>query len=95
MGGKDVSAALAAIESALYDLKGKLCGVPAIDLMGGRIWNKVRLYTHCDRPTLEETAKFAEELKREGWTALKSHPLELPPAPRIQSRQEEPSIGQR
>jgi len=79
VGGKDVNAALSAIESALYDLKGKLCGVPAIDLMGGRIWNKVRLYTHCDRSTIEGTVKFSEELKREGWTAWKCQPEGLPP----------------
>jgi galactonate dehydratase len=77
-GGKDLSAALCAIESALWDIKGKLYGVPAIELMGGRIWDKVRLYTHGRGNTLEEVAKDAEQLKNEGWTAYKTSPVGLP-----------------
>jgi len=78
VGGKDVGAALCAIETALLDIKGKIYGIPAVDLMGGKVWNKVRLYTHCDGGTLESTVKFAEQLKDEGWTAFKCHPLGLP-----------------
>lgn len=77
-GGKDLSCALAAISSALIDITGKFYDMPAVDLLGGKVWNKVRLYTHCDRDTNEETAKLAEELKREKWTAWKTHPLGLP-----------------
>jgi|GEM_PF-3137869 galactonate dehydratase len=78
-GGKDLSCALAAITSALIDIVGKIYDIPAVYLLGGKVWNKVRLYTHCDGSTIEETAKVAEKLKREGWTALKTHPLGLPP----------------
>jgi galactonate dehydratase len=77
-GGKDLSCALAAISSALIDVVGKIYDIPAIELIGGKVWNKVRLYTHCDRPTVEETLQFAEELKHEGWTACKCHPVGLP-----------------
>jgi galactonate dehydratase len=78
VGGKDVSAALCAIETALLDIKGKIYDIPPVDLIGGKVWNKVRLYTHCDGATLESTLKYAEQLKREGWTAFKCHPVGLP-----------------
>lgn len=78
-GGKDLSVALCAIETALWDIKGRIYDMPAIELMGGKIWNKVRLYTHCNGDTLESTAEYAKQLKKEGWTALKTHPSGLPP----------------
>lgn len=38
--------ALSAIEQALWDIKGKDLGVPVYELLGGRVRDKVRMYTH-------------------------------------------------
>jgi galactonate dehydratase len=93
--GKDVSAALAAIETALWDIKGKIYGVPVVQLLGGKIWNKVRLYyDYVDAygegflggnvwrigdDSLEGVAKECEKAKKLGFTAVKCHPVGLPP----------------
>ena len=38
--------ALSGIEQALWDIKGKHLGVPVYELLGGRVRDKVRMYTH-------------------------------------------------
>ena len=40
------SCAISAIESALWDIMGKAVGKPVYDLLGGKVWDRVRLYSH-------------------------------------------------
>jgi galactonate dehydratase len=58
--------AMTGIDMALWDLKGKVLGVPVWDLLGGRIRDRVRAYSHVSTP---ETAK---ELLARGFTAVKT-----------------------
>jgi galactonate dehydratase len=58
--------ALAAIDMALWDIKGKALGVPVHELLGGKIRDKVRLYGHG------HTAEYARELVDRGYNAIKS-----------------------
>src|SRR3569623_1705373 len=37
------------IEHALWDIKGKALGVPVLQLLGGRVRDNVRVYTHLRR----------------------------------------------
>src|ERR1700759_1113125 len=37
---------ISAIEQALWDIKGKVLGVPVFELLGGQVRDKVRMYTH-------------------------------------------------
>lgn len=41
--------AVSGIEQALWDIKGKALGVPVWQLLGGRVRDKVRVYTHLRR----------------------------------------------
>ena len=41
--------AVSAIEQALWDIKGKALGVPVWQLLGGRVRDRVRVYTHMRR----------------------------------------------
>jgi galactonate dehydratase len=69
-------AVLSAIETALWDIAGKVLGVPVYQLLGGKFREKIRVY--CDTalyqqnlPTPEDFAKAALEAKNEGFTAIK------------------------
>jgi len=70
-GGIILNSALAAIEQALWDIKGKKLGVPVYELLGGPTRNRVQVYTHCGRPTAEETVEQALALMEEGYRAFK------------------------
>jgi galactonate dehydratase len=58
--------ALAAIEMALLDIKGKALGVPVYELLGGKLRDSVRLYTHAHSGEL--AAKYVER----GFGAIKT-----------------------
>ncbi len=74
-GGHVHSAAVAAIDLALWDLRGKVLGVPVYDLLGGRTREYVRCYCHVQRPSspdgsrsgIEEMVAYAREQVSEGW----------------------------
>tara|TARA_R110000787_G_scaffold65908_14_gene148298 strand:+ start:2418 stop:3653 length:1236 start_codon:yes stop_codon:yes gene_type:complete len=52
--------AASGIEQALWDIKGKALGVPVWQLLGGRVRDGVRVYTHPLRGNLAETAEAAD-----------------------------------
>ncbi len=69
--------AISGVEIALWDLAGKLLGVPACKLLGGQYRNQVRAYsTRGPRNILDPAScrEFAQELKadRHGFTAVKT-----------------------
>ena len=51
-GGAVLMSALAGLEQALWDLKGKALGLPAWEMMGGRVRDSIRAYAWIggDRP---------------------------------------------
>jgi galactonate dehydratase len=64
-----LSAAISAIDLALWDIKGKALGVPVYDLLGGRVRDKVICYPH-NSGHATETALVVEsclKTKAEGW----------------------------
>lgn len=53
--------ALSALEQCLWDIRGKVFGIPTYDLFGGRIQPRIRLYANINRSTDPRTpAGFAE-----------------------------------
>ena len=73
LGGHQADA-LAAIDIALWDLKGKLCGEPIASLLGGPTQDPVPAYiSGLPRPTDEERAQLAAEWQQQGWGHVKLH----------------------
>ena len=78
--------AFSAIEQALWDIRGKLEGVPVHELLGGRVRDLVGVYANINRMTVErQPAAFARsaELAREaGFKAVKAAPFDGFPSAR-------------
>lgn len=70
-GGPILMSAIAGIDQALWDIKGKNLGVPVYDLLGGAVRDKMRVYCWVggDRP--EGVAAAAKEKVQAGYTAIK------------------------
>lgn len=61
------TAALSAIDIALWDLKAKALGVPLYQLLGGLVRERVVCYPHVRGSSPEQLAEAAAALVREGW----------------------------
>jgi galactonate dehydratase len=66
-GGHVHSAALAAIDLALWDLRGKALGAPVYELLGGRTRDYARCYCHVQRAGIDEMVAYAKAQVAEGW----------------------------
>lgn len=79
-GGLVTATAFSSIEQALWDLSGKLRGVPAYELLGGGIRNKLEVYANINRASLPRTPEgFANTARRaaaEGFQAVKLAPFD-------------------
>jgi galactonate dehydratase len=77
-GGGIMMSAIAGIDQALWDIKGKALGVPVHELLGGRVRDRIKVYSWIggDRP--EDTAGGARDAVARGFTAVKMNgPAEL------------------
>ena len=83
--GGTLFAAISAIDIALWDIVGKKLGVPVYKLLGGRIHDRLRIYTSYrwgDIPrTREAYARRTKELIAQGATAGKYDPFGPYPGP--------------
>jgi len=83
-GGSLLFPGLSAVETALWDIKGKALGVPVYQMIGGRFRDKVRLYANgwsYSCRTIDELVRAAEKVVKLGYTALKFYPLARPIPP--------------
>ena len=73
--GGAVYCAVAGLDIAMWDLKGKALGVPIYQLLGGKSKDKIRMYASSLRRDLTplEEARRASSLVEEGYTAYKLH----------------------
>lgn len=69
--GSVIMSAIAAIDIALWDIKGKALGVPIYELLGGKTRDKVRSYEAVFEFTPEKMAQRCLDLKKEGFTAAR------------------------
>lgn len=70
-GGPILMSAIAGIDQALWDIKGKALGVPVHVLLGGAVRDRMRMYCWIggDRPG--DIARQAKEVTEKGFTAFK------------------------
>jgi len=79
-GGHIHAAAVAAIDMALWDLRGKVLGVPVYDLLGGKTREYARCYCHVQqrgqgeggqRAGIDAMVAYAKERVAEGWQFIR------------------------
>lgn len=75
-GGALAMSAIAGIDQALWDIKGKRYGVPIYQLMGGAVRHSIRVYSWIggDRPA--DIAESAKKAVAQGFRALKMNATE-------------------
>ena len=76
-GGPLMLSAISGIEQAMWDIKGKYYNCPVWEMLGGKVRNKIRMYTHIKRTavagdfSVDEMLNITDERLRAGYTALK------------------------
>jgi mannonate dehydratase len=92
--GQVIMSAIAGIDMALWDIKGKRLGVPVWDLLGGATREKVRVYRHISGdPTstveheIETMLESAHAFVEKGFNYLRFSPL----AARVETRSWDPA----
>lgn len=70
-GGPVLMSALAGLEQALWDLKGKAFGLPAWEMLGGKVRDHIRAYAWIggDRP--DDVASASRARREQGFSAIK------------------------
>ena len=69
--GRLQAMAVAGVEMACWDIKGKAAGLPLYQLLGGAYRDRVRMYATLKRDTPEAQARHAERCVEAGYTAIK------------------------
>jgi mannonate dehydratase len=69
--GPVTMSAIAAVDTALWDLKAKAAGMPLYQLLGGACRSAVRVYGHANGETVEETVAEAQRYVDLGYTAIR------------------------
>lgn len=73
--GAALSAALSAIDIALWDILGQSVGKSVAALLGGQVRERVRVFANVGGDTVEERAQQARAAVEAGYTALRTLPF--------------------
>jgi galactonate dehydratase len=73
--GSVLSAAISAVDIALWDIKGQALQAPIWELLGGRYRDRIRLHLLMGGASPEEVAANARQAAEEGFTAIKFDPI--------------------
>ena len=76
-GGPLMLSAISGIEQAMWDIKGKYYNCTVWEMLGGKVRDKIRMYTHIKRTavagdfSVDEMLNITDERLQAGYTALK------------------------
>jgi galactonate dehydratase len=70
-GGRTFTAAMSAIDIALYDIKGKALGVPVYQLLGGKHRDSVPCFATASAPMGPKLVENVQEYIRRGWNTIR------------------------
>jgi mannonate dehydratase len=71
-GGPVTMTAIAAVDTALWDIQGKVLGVPVYQLLGGRARDAVLVYGHASGDDVEDTVRAAARYAELGYRAIRA-----------------------
>lgn len=63
--------AIAGIDMALWDIKGKIAGLPVYQLLGGKSRTKIKVYGHANGQNINETLDHLGKLIETGYKAVR------------------------
>ena len=70
--GPVTMSAIAAVDTALWDIKAKALGVPVYQLLGGASRDAVLVYGHASGADIEELVKSVAQYLAQGYTAIRA-----------------------
>jgi len=74
--GAVLSAALSAIDIALWDILGQSVGLPVYQLLGGKCRDKVKVFANVTGDSLEERVASAQRNVADGYSSLRMTPMQ-------------------
>jgi mannonate dehydratase len=72
-GGPVLMTALAAVDMALWDIKGKRAGLPVYSLLGGKTREAALCYTHCGGGDFKEAEESVRRAMERGFKVIRVH----------------------
>jgi mannonate dehydratase len=69
--GPVLNNALSGLDQALWDIKGKLAGMPVYQLLGGKVRFAVDTYSHASGPTVSKVMESVERLRERGFRNIR------------------------
>ena len=70
-GGPVLTSAISGIDQAVWDIKGKHLGIPVYEMLGGKVRDKMEVYSWIDSDTPEQAALSAKDKLNRGFRNIK------------------------
>lgn len=83
-GGPVINNAVSGIDMALWDIKGKMAGMPVYELLGGKCREALTLYRYANGSSREEILERAQRLWEEGYHHIRLQYLPMKGYPQMQ-----------